>query len=75
MVLYLILRFYSSHSHKSGSFFNYLGKPIAQGREAAKLYLRENPKVENEIERKIREVVASGKKLPKEIGETEEKED
>ena len=59
---------------KSGSFFNYEGKPIAQGKEAAKLYLKDNPKVADEIDKKIREMVASGKKLPKEIGE-EEKED
>lgn len=59
---------------KSGSFFNYEKKPIAQGREAAKLYLRENPKVADEIDKKIREIATSGKKLPKEIGESEEKE-
>lgn len=57
---------------KSGSFFNYDGKPIAQGKEAAKLFLRENPKVADEIDKKIRSVMTSGKPLPKEIGETEE---
>jgi len=57
---------------KSGSFFNYNDKPIAQGREAAKLYLKENPKLYDEIDKKIREVAASGKKLPKEIGEEKE---
>jgi recombination protein RecA len=57
---------------KSGSFFNYEGKPIAQGKEAAKLYLKDHPKVADEIDKKIREMVASGKKLPKEIGESEE---
>jgi recombination protein RecA len=60
---------------KSGSFFNYEGKPIAQGREAAKLYLKDTPKLAEEIDKKIREMVASGKKLPKEIGETEETEE
>jgi recombination protein RecA len=59
---------------KSGSFFNYEGKPIAQGKEAAKLYLKDHPRIADEIDKKIREMVASGKKLPKEIGE-EEKED
>jgi len=57
---------------KSGSFFNYNDKPIAQGREAAKLYLKENQKLYDEIDKKIREVAASGKKLPKEIGEEKE---
>ncbi|HTK03644.1 MAG TPA: recombinase RecA [Alphaproteobacteria bacterium] len=59
---------------KSGSFFNYEGKPIAQGKEAAKLYLRDNPKFAEEIDKKIREVVASGKPLPKEIGEEKKEE-
>ena len=59
---------------KSGSFFNYEGKPIAQGKEAAKMYLKDNPKIADEIEKKIREMVASGKKLPKEIGEEEKEE-
>jgi recombination protein RecA len=59
---------------KSGSFFNYQGKPIAQGKEAAKMYLRDNPKVAEEIDKKIRDMVASGKKLPKEIGEEEKEE-
>lgn len=56
---------------KSGSFFNYNGKPIAQGKEAAKQFLRDNPKVAEELEKKIREFNASGKKMPKEIGEEE----
>jgi recombination protein RecA len=59
---------------KSGSFFNYEGKPIAQGKEAAKLYFKDHPHIADEVDKKIREMVASGKKLPKEIGE-EEKED
>ncbi len=57
---------------KSGSFFNYDGKPVAQGKEAAKLFLRENPKVAEEIDKKIRGMMTSGKPLPKEIGEAEE---
>ena len=60
---------------KSGSFFNYEGKPIAQGKEAAKLYLKDNPKIADEIDKKIREMVASGKKLPKEIGEERKREE
>ncbi|MDP3917624.1 MAG: recombinase RecA [Candidatus Woesebacteria bacterium] len=56
---------------KSGSFFNYEGKVIAQGREGSKTYFKENPKFADEIEKKIREISASGKKLPTEIGENE----
>jgi len=59
---------------KSGSFFNYDGKPIAQGREGAKAYIEEHARFAEELDKKIREMVASGKKLPKEIGESEEKE-
>jgi len=54
---------------KTGSFFNYNGKAIAQGREAAKVYISDTPKFSDEIEKKIREIVASGKKIPKELGE------
>ncbi len=60
---------------KSGSFFNYNGKPIAQGRDAAKIYIQDNPKFGEELDKKIRELVASGKPLPKEIGEVENKEE
>lgn len=54
---------------KKGSFFNYDGKPVAQGREGAKAYIDEHKKFAEELEKKIREAVASGKKVPKEIGE------
>ena len=40
---------------KSGAFFSYNGNKIAQGREKARIYLKENPEVRAEIERKIRE--------------------
>ena len=57
---------------KKGAFFSYNGKTIAQGREAAKAYLKENPEVAKEIDKKIREMAVSGKKIPKEIGEEKE---
>lgn len=56
---------------KRGSFFNYEGKPLAQGREGAKMSLRSDKKLAEEIEKKIREAVAAGKKVPKEIGEAQ----
>ncbi len=40
---------------KSGSWFSYGSTRVGQGRENAKSYLRENPDVAAEIERKIRE--------------------
>lgn len=39
---------------KSGAWFAYGEGKIAQGREAAKKYLEENPKVMSEVEKKIR---------------------
>ena len=39
---------------KSGSWFSYEGQRIGQGRENAKLYLRENTEVAGEIENAIR---------------------
>ena len=45
---------------KSGAFFSYNGNKIAQGREKARIYLKENPEVLSEIEQKIRDA-ARGK--------------
>jgi recombination protein RecA len=57
---------------KSGSFFNFEGKPIAQGKEGAKAYIREHVRFADDLDKKIREMVASGKELPKELGEEKE---
>jgi recombination protein RecA len=43
---------------KSGAWFSYKGEKIAQGREAAKKYLEDNPKVLDELDKQIREVAA-----------------
>jgi recombination protein RecA len=40
---------------KNGAWFDYKDEKIAQGREAAKQYLRDNPKVFAEIEKKTRD--------------------
>lgn len=40
---------------KAGAWFSYNGEKISQGREAAKKYLEENPKVLAEIAKKVRE--------------------
>jgi recombination protein RecA len=58
--------------NKSGSFFNYEGKVIAQGREGAKEYIKEHKDFATEIEQKIRTAATSGKKMPKELGEEKE---
>ncbi len=44
---------------KSGAWFAYSGEKIGQGREAAKTYLQENPKLLNEIAQKVREAAAA----------------
>ena len=41
--------------NKSGAWFEYDGEKIGQGREAAKAYLRENPKVQEKIADQVRE--------------------
>ena len=43
---------------KSGSWFEYNKQKIGQGREAAKAYLEENPKIITEIDKKVRDAYA-----------------
>jgi recombination protein RecA len=44
---------------KAGAWFSYNGTKIGQGREAAKTYLAENPKVMEEITQKVRDAAAA----------------
>ncbi len=46
---------------KSGAWFNYGDTKIGQGREAAKEFLKTNPKILAEIESKVRNTVSSAK--------------
>ena len=63
---------------KSGSWFSYNGERIGQGRENVKRYLLENPKVLEEVEKKVRENFAKafeqslGEELPENEDENEE---
>ncbi len=43
---------------KSGAWYSYNGAKVAQGREAAKQFMHDNPEMANEIEQKIREHLA-----------------
>lgn len=43
---------------KAGAWFDYKDAKIGQGREATKVYLKENPKVLTEIEKAVRQKVA-----------------
>lgn len=59
---------------KSGSWFSYNGTKLAQGREAAKRMLEDNPELANEIEAKISEALAeptAGKTKPASKTKTE----
>lgn len=42
--------------NKSGAWYAYEGNKIGQGRENAKQYLRDNPEMCAEVERKVREL-------------------
>ena len=44
---------------KSGSWYSYNGTKIAQGRDAAKLFLHDNPEVALEIEKRIKDLIAA----------------
>jgi recombination protein RecA len=44
---------------KSGAWYSYNGAKIAQGRDAAKQFLEDNPEVSKEIEMKIKEKLAA----------------
>lgn len=48
---------------KSGAWFDYKDGKIGQGREAAKLYLKEHPDVMEEIDKQVREKVAAENEL------------
>ncbi|MBQ1689065.1 MAG: recombinase RecA [Lachnospiraceae bacterium] len=56
---------------KSGAWYAYEGTKIGQGRENAKAYLKENPAVFDEIEKKVRERF-SLETIPQEENDTEE---
>lgn len=40
---------------KSGAWYSYNGERMGQGKENVKMYLKENPQIKEEIDRKLRE--------------------
>jgi recombination protein RecA len=61
---------------KSGSWYEYNGSKIAQGRDSAKEYLKENPKVTDDLYNQIKKLVLSGKEsIPLEIAVEEDTEE
>jgi recombination protein RecA len=59
---------------KSGAWYEYDGQKISQGREAAKEFLKANPKIATEIEKKIKDMVKKGATTPLEVGNEEDEE-
>jgi recombination protein RecA len=55
---------------KSGTWFSYGGERLGQGRENARMYLRENPEVAGQIEAEVR--TALGIELPGQAGADKE---
>ena len=41
--------------NKSGAWYSYKGEKIGQGKENAKLFLKNNPKIKEEVEKQVRE--------------------
>ena len=56
---------------KSGSWFSYGENRLAQGRDATKKLLEDNPELSEEIEARIMEAIASGKEIKQEGTTTE----
>lgn len=56
---------------KTGAWYSYNGNRIAQGKDNARVYLKQNPQLAEEIEAKIRAKVLTDNKLVKEIPEAE----
>lgn len=51
---------------KSGSWFSYSGNKLGQGRDAVKQLIEDNPELMEDLEKKIKEKIASGAEIAKE---------
>src|SRR5499425_3191080 len=56
---------------KAGAWYTYEGDQLGQGKENARKYLRENPDLANEIEKKIKEKLGVGPRLDAEAADKE----
>ncbi len=54
---------------KSGAWYTYEGDQLGQGKENARRFLKENPDVANEIEKRIKEKLGIGAKLDAAVAE------
>ena len=59
---------------KSGAWYSYNGEKIGQGRENAKKYLKDNPEICEEIEKKVRAHYGLGVEQTEEAAKETEKE-
>lgn len=48
---------------KSGAWFSYQDKKLAQGKENSKIFLKDNPKIADEIEAKIKEQIGANDEI------------
>jgi recombination protein RecA len=56
---------------KSGAWYTYEGDQLGQGKENARNFLRDNPDLANEIEKKIKEKLGVGARLDAEAADKE----
>jgi len=54
---------------KSGSWYEYDNQKLGQGREAARVFLRENAKIEVDLEKRIRALVKQKHEVPLKLGQ------
>jgi recombination protein RecA len=54
---------------KSGAWYTYEGDQLGQGKENARKFLRDNPDIANEIEKRIKEKLGIGPQLDAEVVE------
>jgi recombination protein RecA len=59
---------------KSGAWYTYEGDQLGQGKENARNFLRDNPDLANEIEKKIKEKLGVGARLDAEAPDKADKE-
>ncbi|MBQ1837681.1 MAG: recombinase RecA, partial [Neisseriaceae bacterium] len=52
---------------KSGAWYSYNGNKIGQGKDNTRLWLKENPEIMDEINKKIREKIGGGATVNQDI--------
>lgn len=60
---------------KSGAWYEYNGEKLGQGKEAARSLLKQNTKLRDEIDKKVRDLIKTKKEVPLQIGVEEDEKD